>query len=134
MEVPSKGFFRLFPGNKVRLLYGYVVECIGTDKDADGNITAVHCTYFPDSKSGTAGSANYKVKGNIHWVSAAHSLEVEVRLYDRLFSDAHPGAGGKVFKFAFKPHSTEIVKAFVETGESAVQWGEDRAIRRHSSL
>jgi glutaminyl-tRNA synthetase len=71
MEEPVKGYFRLFPGNKVRLRYGYVVECTGCDKDENGNVIAVHCNYFADSKSGTEGSANYKVKGNIHWVNAA---------------------------------------------------------------
>lgn len=131
MEVPSKGYFRLFPGNKVRLRYGYVVECVGADKDADGNITAVHCTYFPDSKSGTEGSANYKVKGNLHWVSAAHALQAEVRLYDRLFSDPHPDAGGKDFKLALNPNSKEVVQAFVEPGVAAVQADEKLQFERH---
>lgn len=137
MEVPSKGYFRLYPpigdiaGNKVRLRYGYVVECIDADKDADGNITAVHCTYFPDSKSGTEGSANYKVKGNIHWVSAAHALEVEVRLYDRLFTDAHPDAGGKDFKLALNPNSKEVITAYVEPGVSTVQPDEKLQFERH---
>jgi len=131
MEVPSKGYFRLFPGNKVRLRYGYVVECIGADKDADGNITAVHCTYFPDSKSGTEGSANYKVKGNLHWVSADHALEAEVRLYDRLFSDPHPDAGGKDFKLALNPNAKEVVTAYVEPGVSAVQPDEKLQFERH---
>jgi glutaminyl-tRNA synthetase len=122
MEVPSKGYFRLYPpigdiaGNKVRLRYGYVVECTGCDKDADGNVIAVHCNYFADSKSGTEGSANYKVKGNIHWVSAAHAVEAEVRLYDRLFTDANPDAGGKDFKLALNPDSKEIVTAYLEHG------------------
>ncbi len=70
-EMPPKGYFRLFPGNKVRLKYGFVVECTGADKDENGNVTAVHCNYFPDSKSGTEGANSYKVKGTIHWVSAA---------------------------------------------------------------
>ncbi|MDY7538602.1 glutamine--tRNA ligase/YqeY domain fusion protein [Undibacterium sp. RTI2.1] len=116
MEVPTKGYFRLFPGNKVRLRYGYVVECTGADKDADGNIIAVHCNYFADSKSGTEGSANYKVKGNIHWVSAADALEAEVRLYDRLFTDANPDAGGKDFMALLNPNALEVVKAYVEPG------------------
>ena len=85
VENPPKGYFRLFPGNKVRLRYGYVIECTGFDKDADGNVTAVHCNYFPDSKSGTEGANTYKVKGNIHWVSAKHAQPAEVRIYDRLF-------------------------------------------------
>jgi glutaminyl-tRNA synthetase len=91
-EAPPKGYFRLFPGNMVRLRYGYVVQCTGCDKDAAGKVTAVHCEYLPDSRSGTAGSDKYKVKGNIHWVSAAHACEAEVRLYDRLFSVPFPGS------------------------------------------
>jgi glutaminyl-tRNA synthetase len=81
---PPKGFFRLFPGNEVRLRYGFVVKCIGMK---DG---AVHCTYYPDSKSGTPGADKYKVKGNIHWVSVKHAHAAEVRLYDRLFKVPHP--------------------------------------------
>jgi glutaminyl-tRNA synthetase len=81
---PPKGFFRLFPGNEVRLRYGFVVKCIGMK---DG---AVHCTYHPDSKSGTPGADKYKVKGNIHWVSVKHAHAAEVRLYDRLFKVPHP--------------------------------------------
>jgi len=93
MEVPSKGFFRLTPEGMVRLRYGYVVKCTGCEKDADGNVTVVHCEYLPDTKSGTPGSDSVKVKGNIHWVSVAHAYEAEVRLYDRLFKEAHPGEG-----------------------------------------
>ena len=91
MEVPSKGFFRLMPDGMVRLRYGYVVKCTGFEKDTDGNVTTVTCEYLPDTKSGTPGADAIKVKGNIHWVSAAHAYECEVRLYDRLFSSAHPG-------------------------------------------
>jgi len=116
MEAPSKGYFRLYPGNKVRLRYGYVIECTGCEKDAAGNVIAVHCNYYPDSKSGTEGSANYKVKGNIHWVSADHALQAEVRLYDRLFSDAHPDAGGRDFKLALNPNAKTVVTAYLEPG------------------
>ncbi len=91
MEVPSKGFFRLMPDGLVRLRYGYVVKCTGFEKDIAGNVTTVTCEYLPDTKSGTAGADAIKVKGNIHWVSAAHAYECEVRLYDRLFTEAHPG-------------------------------------------
>ena len=91
MEVPSKGFFRLMQGGLVRLRYGYVVKCTGFEKDAAGFVTTVTCEYLPDTKSGTPGADAIKVKGNIHWVSAAHAYECEVRLYDRLFSAAHPG-------------------------------------------
>jgi glutaminyl-tRNA synthetase len=131
MEEPSKGYFRLFPGNKVRLRYGYVVECTGCDKDLEGNIIAVHCNYFADSKSGTEGSANYKVKGNIHWVSAADALEVEVRLYDRLFTDAQPDAGGKDFISLLNPNALEVVKAYVEPGLVSVEPDTRLQFERH---
>jgi glutaminyl-tRNA synthetase len=88
-ETPPKGYFRLFPGNKVRLRYGFVVECSGYHKDSEGHLV-VRCTYDPDTKSGTAGAEKVKVKGNIHWVSAKHACPAEVRLYDRLFKTPHP--------------------------------------------
>ena len=115
-ETPPKGYFRLFPGNKVRLRYGYVIECTGVDKDADGNVVAVHANYLPDTKSGTPGADSVKVKGNIHWVSAAHACEAEVRLYDRLFSDPQPDAGGKNFLDALNPASKKVVTAYLEPG------------------
>ena len=90
-ETPPKGYFRLAPGAEVRLRYAYIITCVGADKDAQGNITAVHCRYDPETKSGTAGAEARKVKGNIHWLSAAHAQRAEVRLYDRLFSVAQPG-------------------------------------------
>jgi glutaminyl-tRNA synthetase len=120
MEVPTKGYFRFFPANKVRLKYGYVVECTGCDKDENGKVIAVHCAYFPDSKSGTEGANNYKVKGTIPWVSAKHALEAEVRLYDRLFTDPQPDAGGKDFKLALNPNSKEVVTAYLEHGMAKV--------------
>lgn len=122
MEVPVKGYFRLYPpqadkpGNRVRLRHGFVIECTGFDKDADGKITAVHCNYFPDSKSGTEGSANYKVKGNIHWVSLPSAVPAEVRLYDRLFTDAQPDAGGKDFKSLINPNAKQVIQAYLEPG------------------
>lgn len=116
MVTPSKGYFRLFPGNKVRLRHGYVVECTGYDQDENGNVTAVHCNYFDDSKSGTPGSANYKVKGNIHWVSSVDAISAEVRLYDRLFLDPNPDAGGKDFTLALNPNAKEVVQAYLEPG------------------
>jgi glutaminyl-tRNA synthetase len=114
VETPPKGYFRLFPGNRVRLRYGFVIECTGCEKDADGNITAVHCNYFPDSKSGTPGSDNYKVKGNIHWVSARHAYAAEVRLYDRLFAVAEPGAGERDFIADLNPASRVLIQAQLE--------------------
>jgi glutaminyl-tRNA synthetase len=91
-EAPVKGFFRLSPGAQVRLRYAYVVECTGFKKDSAGQVTEVHAKIFPDSKSGTPGADQYKVKGNIHWVACAHAYMGEVRLYDRLFSHPTPGA------------------------------------------
>jgi glutaminyl-tRNA synthetase len=114
MEVPSKGYFRLFPGNMVRLRYGFVVKCTGCDKDGAGNITAVHCEYMPDSKSGTPGSDSYKVKGNIHWVSARHACAAEVRLYDRLFAVEAPGEGGRDFIADLNPNSKVVITAQLE--------------------
>ncbi|MEO8753230.1 MAG: glutamine--tRNA ligase/YqeY domain fusion protein [Casimicrobiaceae bacterium] len=91
-EAPPKGYFRLTPGAEVRLRYGYIIRCVGADKDAAGNVTAVHCTYDPDTRSGTPGADARKVKGNIHWLSAAHAVPAEVRVYDRLFAVPFPGA------------------------------------------
>ena len=131
MENPVKGYFRLYPGNRVRLRYGYVVECTGCEKDADGNVIAVHCNYFPDSKSGTAGSSNYKVKGNIHWVSAAHAVQAEVRLYDRLFSGPQPDAGGRDFKRALNPDSKRVIAAYLEHGMGRALPDERFQFERH---
>jgi len=114
METPSKGYFRLFPGNSVRLRYGYVVQCTGCDKDADGTITAVHCDYLPDTKSGTPGADSVKVKGNLHWVSAAHAIETEVRLYDRLFSTAQPGGESGDFLLDLNADSVKVIRAQLE--------------------
>ncbi|MBD3811829.1 MAG: glutamine--tRNA ligase, partial [Betaproteobacteria bacterium] len=114
METPSKGYFRLFPGNSVRLRYGYVVKCTGCDKDENGTITAVHCDYLPDTKSSTPGADSVKVKGNIHWVSAAHAYEAEVRLYDRLFKTAQPGAETGNFLDDLNADSVKVIRAQLE--------------------
>ena len=113
MEVPSKGYFRLFPGNQVRLRYGYVLKCIGADKDASGNVIAVHCEMFPDSRSGTTGADTYKVKGNIHWVSVRHAYKADVRLYDRLFAVPHPGTE-RDFLEDLNPASKKLLHAYCE--------------------
>src|SRR4029079_19331415 len=112
-ETPPKGYFRLFPGNSVRLRYGYVVTCTGCDKDADGRITAVHCEYFPDTKSGTPGAEKVKVKGAIHWLSAPHSHAAEVRIYDRLFAVPHPGRE-RDFLEDLNPDSKRVITAQLE--------------------
>jgi glutaminyl-tRNA synthetase len=87
-----KGLPPPVPGQQGAPAYGYIVECTGCDKDENGKVIAVHCTYLPDTKSGTPGADSVKVKGNLHWVSAAHAYPAEVRLYDRLFSVPAPGA------------------------------------------
>ncbi|MFT8277019.1 glutamine--tRNA ligase/YqeY domain fusion protein [Kerstersia gyiorum] len=117
-EAPKK-YFRLFPGNMVRLKYGYVVKCTGFSKDANGNITEVHAEYLPDTKSGTSGADSVKVKGNITWVSAAHAVPAEIRLYDRLFSDAFPDAGDKEFLDFLNPDSIKVVRGWLEPGLQA---------------
>ena len=114
MEEPAKGYFRLFPDNMVRLRYGYVVKCTGFEKDAAGNVTVVHCEYLPDTKSGTPGADSVKVKGNIHWVSAAHSYAAEVRLYDRLFKEAHPGSNDRNYLDDLNPDSVKVITAQLE--------------------
>jgi glutaminyl-tRNA synthetase len=119
-EAPAKGYFRLFPGNEVRLRYGYVLKCLGYDPASD----SVRCTYYADSKSGTPGADRYKVKGNIHWVSAKHACEAEVRLYDRLFSDPQPGVE-REFLDALNPASKQVIRARLEPA-----LGEARAEQR----
>ena len=111
---PPKGYFRLFPGNAVRLRYGFVVKCTGADKDAAGNVVAVHCEVYPDSKSGTPGADQYKVKGNIHWVCAQSAYRAEVRLYERLFRVPHPGAGERNFADDLNAESKKVIAAYLE--------------------
>ena len=91
MEQPIDQFFRLYPGNTVRLRYGYVVKCLSFEKDFNGRILKVLCEYLPDTKSGTPGSDKVKTKGNIHWVSKKHAFPVMVRLYEKLFNVERPG-------------------------------------------
>jgi len=114
MEEPVKGYRRLFPGNMARLRHGYVVKCVGCDKDENGNVVAVHCEYLPDTKSGTPGADSIKVKGNLHWVSVAEAYEAEVRLYDRLFANPAPGAGDRNFLDDLNPDSVKVIRAQLE--------------------
>ena len=130
-ETPQKGFFRLFPGNKVRLKYGHVVECTGCAKDADGAVTQVHATLVPDTKSGTPGSDAIKVKGVITWVAAADGIPAEVRLYDRLFTEPQPDAGGKDFLASLNPNSLKVVRAVVEPTLASAQADDKFQFERH---
>ncbi|AGX86521.1 glutamine--tRNA ligase/YqeY domain fusion protein [Candidatus Symbiobacter mobilis] len=113
-DTPAKGFFRLFPGNKVRLKYGHVIECTHADHDEQGQVLRVHARLLPDTKSGTAGSNAVKVKGVITWVARADGIPAEVRWYDRLFRDAQPDASGKDFLESLQPNSLRVLSAFIE--------------------
>ncbi len=121
-ETPVKGFFRLSPGAQVRLRYAYVIECTGFEKDTNGVITEIRARIFEDSKSGTPGADLYKVKGNIHWVSAKHAYIAQVRLYDRLFAHPTPGARRegdapdleRNFLDDLNPNSLQVITAAME--------------------
>ena len=113
-ETPPKGFFRLFPGNKVRLKYGYVIECLGATKDEAGRASVVRANLIKDTKSGTPGADSVKVKGVITWVGVADGKPAEVRLYDRLFTEEQPDAGGRDFLTVLNPNSLTTVQAIVE--------------------
>ncbi|MBU6400998.1 MAG: glutamine--tRNA ligase/YqeY domain fusion protein [Verrucomicrobia bacterium] len=112
LEAPPPKFFRLRPGGEVRLKYAYIIKCDEVVKDASGKVTELRCTADLDSKTGGT-TAGRKVKGTIHWVSAAHAIDAEVRLYDRLFTVPEPDAEGD-FKQHLNPHSLEVVTARAE--------------------
>ncbi len=124
MEEPPKKFFRMGPGREVRLRYGYLVQCTGFEKDAQGNITEVRCTYDPETRGGNAPDGR-KVKGTIHWVSAAHAQRCRVRLYDRLFNVERPAdvEQGEDFKQHLNPDSIGEIEALVEPAVAAVEPG-----------
>jgi glutaminyl-tRNA synthetase len=114
METPPPKYFRLRPGGEVRLKYAFIIKCDEVVKDAAGQVVELRCTADLGSKTGGPTSSR-KVKGTIHWVSAAHAIDAEVRLYDRLFTVAEPDAGGE-FKSHLNPHSLEVVTAKCEPG------------------
>jgi glutaminyl-tRNA synthetase len=117
MENPPKKFFRLSPGNEVRLKYAYIVKCVNVIKNSEGEITEVHCTYDPLTRSGMP-DANRKVKSTIHWVSVEHAKEVEVRLFDRLFLKEDPDdvPEGQDFRANLNPNSLNIQKGYISSG------------------
>jgi glutaminyl-tRNA synthetase len=130
MEQPAKGYFRLVPGNEVRLRYAYLVKCVRVEKDVAGNITAVHCTYDPGTKSGTPGAETRKVKGNIHWLPAQHAFPGEVRLYDRLFRVPQPGME-RDFLEDINPDSVRRITACLEPALRDAQPGDRFQFERH---
>ena len=130
-EVPPKGYKRLFPGNVVRLKGGYVIECTGCAKDAEGKVTEVHAKVIPGTKSGTPGADSVKAKAAITWVGNADGVSAEVRLYDRLFTDPQPDAGGKNFLDALNPDSLKVVTAVVEPSLAAAKPDQKFQFERH---
>lgn len=116
MEDAPKKFFRMTPGQEVRLKSAYIVKCTGCKKDADGNLEEIYCEYDPMTKSGMP-DANRKVKGTLHWLSAGHCLPAEIRLYDRLFHVENPSADERDFRDLLNPDSLKVLNGcFVEAG------------------
>jgi glutaminyl-tRNA synthetase len=113
MENPPSKYFRLFPGNEVRLKHAYFIKCHDVVKDENGNVVELHCTYDPETKSGS-GFTGRKVKGTIHWVEASRAVPAEFRLYEPLILDEEEEEEGKTFLDYINPHSLEVVKGFVE--------------------
>jgi len=129
-ENPPKGYFRLFPGNSVRLRYGYVVKCTGAEKDGKGRVTAVHCEYLPETKSGTPGAESVKVKGNIHWLPVRYAVAGEVRIYDRLFRVPQPGRE-RDFIEDLNPDSKRVITAQLEPALKEAKPEERFQFERH---
>jgi glutaminyl-tRNA synthetase len=115
----------------VRLKGGYVIECTGCARDAAGVVTEVHAKVIADTKSGTPGADRVKAKAAITWVSVASGVSAEVRLYDRLFSDPQPDAGGKNFLEALNPDSLKVVNAYVEPSLAQAQADQKFQFERH---
>ena len=120
-EVPPKGYHRLYPGNEVRLRYSYYITCTDVLKDEAGNVSELRCTYDPESRGGSSPDGR-KVKGTLHWVSAAHALDAEVRLYDQLFTKPNPGAE-EDFTSCINPDSLTVVRGKLEPALANVEPG-----------
>ncbi len=122
-ETPPPKYYRLYPGNEVRLRYAYFVKCTDVVKDADGNVVEIHCTYDPATRGGDSPDGR-KVKSTIHWVSAAHAKEAEIRMYDRLFTKEDPEEGDEGFLAALNPESLTILTGYVEPLLSTTKAGD----------
>jgi glutaminyl-tRNA synthetase len=132
MENPPKKFFRLSPGNEVRLRSAYIIKCENVVKDpSSGQISEIHCTYDLQTRSGMPDS-NRKVKGTLHWVSVAHALKAEVRLYDRLFSKENPDdlEEGRDYKDYLNPDSLKIITGYLEPSLAGALPGEKYQFER----
>lgn len=121
-ETPPAKYYRLFPGNEVRLRYAYFIKCTHVVKDDKGEVIEVHATYDPETKGGNSPDGR-KVKSTIHWVSAKNAKEVEIRMYDRLFSKENPEEGDEGFLNCLNPNSLEILTGFVEPSLADVEVG-----------
>ena len=131
MEDPPGKFFRLAPGKEVRLKSAYIIKCEEVVKDDTGHISEIHCTYDPETRSGSPQS-NRKVKGTLHWVSAGHGIATEVRLYDRLFKSENPddATDGLDFRANLNPDSLEVITGVAEPGLTAASPGEKFQFQR----
>ena len=109
MEVPAPKYFRLFPGNEVRLKSAYIVKCVSCEKDADGNVTVIHCTYDPESRGGDPKDGR-KIKSTIHWVDASNAIDAEIRLYNRLFTTEQPDLADCNYLDFINPDSLKVIK------------------------
>ena len=128
MEDPPKKFFRLALGREVRLRYGYFITCVGVVRDSSGGVVELRCRYDPETRGGNAPDGR-KVKGTIHWVSAAHAVAAEVKLYDRLFTDPQPDTAADGLN-ALSPQSLEVVQAFLEPSLGGAKAGENFQFER----
>jgi glutaminyl-tRNA synthetase len=142
MEEPLKGYHRLSPprfdgkgahiaGSVVRLKYGYIIQCTGLSKNFDGSIAEVHATLVPDTRSGTPGADAVKTKGVLTWVAAHDALPAEVRLYDRLFTEAQPDAAGRDFKECLNPDSKKVVRGWLEPSLAEANADDKFQFERH---
>jgi glutaminyl-tRNA synthetase len=122
-ETPPPKYYRLFPGNEVRLRYAYFIKCTHVVKDEKGNVTEVHCTYDPATHGGDSPDGR-KVKSTIHWVSAQHAKEAEIRLYDRLFTKEDPEEGEEGFLACLNPNSLTISTGYVEPSLASPKAGD----------
>jgi len=138
MEDPPKKYFRLFPGNEVRLKHAYFIKCEDVIKDEDGNVVEIHCTYDPETKSGT-GFTGRKVKGTLHWVDAKNALPAEFRLYEPLIVENEKEEDGEVQEEAeektfldhVNPHSLEVLQGFIEPNMDSIQAHDKFQFFRH---
>ncbi len=126
-EMPPKGYFRLSPGAEVRLRYGYIIKCERIEKDANGKVTTLYCSYDPATKSGSGGR---NVKGNIHWVSCSEAVPLELRLYDRLFTLEDPDAAEAGYQSVLNPDSLKVVSAYAEPAIAAFGPGDHAQFER----